>query len=136
MRENFDMQDYRKLKVWQKAYDLVLEIYVITKKFPKEELYGVTSQIRRSAASITANISEGCGRKTKTELSRFLVIALGSLNETENFLLLARDLKYLSLKDFEKIDASATSKKEGCIFYFTDYSNKALVLVSICDYIF
>ena len=98
------MQDFRKLVVWQKAYKLVLDIYIITKKFPKEELYGITSQIRRSAASITANISEGCGRKTKLELSRFLVIALGSVNETENFLFLSRDLEYLCLKEFEKID--------------------------------
>jgi four helix bundle protein len=65
------MQDFRKIVVWQKAHTLVLDIYIFTKKFPKEELYGVTSRIRRAAASITANISEGCGRKTKADFARF-----------------------------------------------------------------
>jgi hypothetical protein len=74
-RGDFDMQDFRKLIVWQKAHELVLKIYIATKKFPKQEIYGITSQIRRSSTSITANISEGCGRKTKTEFARFLVIA-------------------------------------------------------------
>ncbi len=111
------MQNYRKLKVWQKAYGLVLRIYVITKNFPKEELYGITSQMRRAAASISANISEGCGRKTRADLMRFLVIALGSLNETENFLLLARDLKYLTLKDFEMIDTDLIEVRKMLISF-------------------
>jgi four helix bundle protein len=66
-------------------------------------MYGITSQIRRSSASSTANISEGCGRKTKTEFARFLVIALGSTNETENFLLLSKDLGYLTQQDFQSL---------------------------------
>jgi four helix bundle protein len=114
-KREVEMQDFRKLRVWKKAYDLVLRVYIITKGFPREELYGITSQIRRSAASITANISEGCGRKTKMDLCRFLMIALGSLNETENFLLLSRDLSYLSLNDFEEIDAQLIETRKMLI---------------------
>jgi four helix bundle protein len=80
-----------------------LSIYVATKKYPKEEMYGITSQIRRASSSITANISEGCGRKTKTDFARFLVIAIGSINETENFLLLSKDLGYLTQEDFQNL---------------------------------
>jgi four helix bundle protein len=95
------MQDFRKLVVWQKAHKLILDIYIFTKKFPKEELYGITSQIRRAAASITANISEGCGRKTKADFARFLTMALGSTNEVEYFLLLSKDLEYLDIDKYD-----------------------------------
>jgi four helix bundle protein len=86
------MQDYRKLLVWQKAHKLVIDIYVITKGFPKDELYGVTSQLRRAAVSIAANIVEGAGRKTKPDFARFLTMSLGSTNEVEYFLVLSKDL--------------------------------------------
>ena len=89
------MQDFRKLKVWQRAHRLTLALYRATKGFPKEELYGLTSQIRRAACSVCANMAEGCGRKGDRELGRFLYIALGSASELEYHLLLAGDLGHL-----------------------------------------
>jgi four helix bundle protein len=81
--------------VWAKAHELTVVIYRTTREFPKEELFGLTSQMRRAASSIGANIAEGCGRKSDGELTRFLHIARGSAVELENHLLLARDLEYL-----------------------------------------
>ena len=89
------MQDFRELHVWQKAHNLVLGVYRSTKDFPLDERYGLTSQLRRGAASIPANIAEGCGRRGGRELRRFLDIASGSASELEYHLLLARDLEYL-----------------------------------------
>src|SRR5919199_7003740 len=94
------MRNFRQLKVWEKGHWLTLAIYETTAKFPREELYGLTSHIRRSCASIPANIAEGCGRTGDAELVRFLRIALGSASELEYHLLLARDLRYLSSADF------------------------------------
>ena len=95
------MREFRKLKVWEKAHKLVLEIYQVTKDFPKEELFGITNQIRRASISIPNNIAEGCGRKSKKELSNFLNIAMGSASEVEYLLLLSYDLYYF--KDKYKI---------------------------------
>jgi four helix bundle protein len=120
------MQDCRKLKVWQKAHEIVLNIYIATKKYPKEEMYGITSQIRRSSSSITANISEGCGRKTKTEFSRFLVIALGSVNETENFLLLSKDLDYLTPGDFHNLSNQVIEVRKMLLSLENKINNEAL----------
>jgi four helix bundle protein len=89
------MRDFRKLKVWEKAHRLTLEVYKATVGFPKEEMYGLTSQIRRSSTSIPANIAEGCGRDGRAEFSRFLNIAMGSASELEYHLLLANDLNIL-----------------------------------------
>jgi four helix bundle protein len=75
------MQDFHKLKIWEKSHSVVLEIYAVTKRFPKEEIYGLTSQLRRSAASVPTNIAEGCGRRTQRELSQFLHIAMCSASE-------------------------------------------------------
>src|SRR5512143_1988276 len=97
------MQDFHTLKVWEKAHQLTLDIYRATAMFPKEELYGLTSQIRRASSSIPANIAEGCGRSGNTELKQFLNIALGSASELEYHLLLARDLAYLSAAEYEKL---------------------------------
>jgi four helix bundle protein len=97
------MKDFKKIKVWQKAHDLTLDIYKITRRFPKEELYGLTSQIRRGASSIPANIAEGCGRSGDAELSRFLQIAMGSASELEYHLLLAHDLGLLSVQSFNSL---------------------------------
>ena len=87
------------LLVWQKAHQLVLAVYMATKRFPKDELYGIVSQIRRSAASVPANISEGFRRRTRTEKQRFLTIAHGSLEETRYFLILSRDLGYCDVSE-------------------------------------
>jgi four helix bundle protein len=86
------MQDYRKLVVWQRAHQFVLALYAATRAFPEEERYGLTSQTRRAALSIPANIAEGCGRETAAEFRRFLYVAMGSAREVDYYLLLARDL--------------------------------------------
>ena len=95
------MQNYKDLKVWYKAHEFTVKIYEVTKQFPREEIYGVTSQMRRAASSIPANIAEGCGKFTQLDLARYLNIALGSANESEYFALLSKDLSYLSVEHFE-----------------------------------
>jgi four helix bundle protein len=90
------MEDFKDLRVWAKAHELTLILYARTRSFPKDELYGLTSQLRRSAASVGANIAEGCGRRSDGEMKRFLQIARGSVSELEYHLLLARDLCFIS----------------------------------------
>ncbi len=90
------MQNFKDLLLWQDSHKFVLEIYEATKKFPKEETFGITSQIRRAAVSIPCNIAEGCGRYTSKDFVNFLQIALGSTNETDYLTLLAKDLNYLT----------------------------------------
>jgi four helix bundle protein len=97
------MNDFKNLKVWTKAHQLTLEVYRSTQGFPKEELFGLTSQMRRSASSIGANIAEGVGRKSDGELTRFLHIARGSASELEYHLLLAKDLQLLSQQCFDEL---------------------------------
>lgn len=87
------------LLVWQKAHQLVLQIYTATKTFPKEELFGVVSQIRRSAVSVPANIAEGFRRRTRADKQHFLTMAHGSLEETRYYLYLSRDLSYCQVSD-------------------------------------
>jgi len=100
------VQDYRNLKVWERAHQLTLEVYKATALFPKDELYGLTSQIRRrSCASIPANIAEGCGRDGDAEFARFLRIAMGSASELDYHLLLARDLSFLSGTAYEQLES-------------------------------
>src|SRR6266516_928252 len=94
------MQNYKDLKVWEKAHHFTLSVYKITKAFPKEEIYSLTNQLRRSASSIPANIAEGCGKKSQAEFAHFLNISLGSANESEYFLILSRDLNYLNEDNF------------------------------------
>ncbi|HEY5211330.1 MAG TPA: four helix bundle protein [Stellaceae bacterium] len=89
------MQNFRDLKVWSKAHAVVIAVYAATEPFPAAERFGLTSQMRRAASSIPANIAEGCGRSSNADLARFLHIALGSASELDYFLLLARDLKFL-----------------------------------------
>ncbi len=87
-------QSFKDLITWQKAHELVLEIYRLTESFPNREMYSLTKQIRRSAVSVPANIAEGYRKRSNTEKSRFFNIALGSLEETRYYLILANDLKY------------------------------------------
>jgi four helix bundle protein len=89
------MKDFKELKVWQKAHKLTLAVYKGTRSFPKDELYGLTSQMRRSASSIPANIAEGCGRSGDAEFGRFLNIALGSASELQYHVLLSNNLGFL-----------------------------------------
>src|SRR5271166_5184406 len=93
---NKPLRSYRELIAWQKAVDLVTEIYSITKEFPRDEIYGITSQLRRSAVSVRSNIAEGQGRATKGEFVQFLAHARGSLFELETQVLLTGELGYLS----------------------------------------
>ena len=97
------MKNFRDLKVWEKAHEVALACYAITGNFPKQEVYGLISQIRRSGASVPANIAEGCGRRGNAELHRFLHMALGSANELEYHLLLSRDLSYLKAEEHTRI---------------------------------
>jgi four helix bundle protein len=106
------MKDFKKQKVWQKSHQLTLEIYKATKAFPRDELYRMTSQIRRSCASIPANIAEGCGRSSEIEFCRFLQIAMGSATELEYHLLLAHDLGFLKDQDYEHLSKETTEVKQ------------------------
>lgn len=99
------MKDFKELKVWTKAHQLTLHLYTMTRDFPREEVYGLTSQMRRAAISIAANIAEGCGRRSDGELTRFLQIARGSASELEYHLLLARDLGFFDREEHKKTEA-------------------------------
>lgn len=98
------MQNYHELKVWQKSHALVLEIYKMTDLLPKSETFGLISQMRRSSVSIAANLAEGCGKKGTLDVANFFQISLGSLHETEYYLLLSRDLHYITNEVFEHRD--------------------------------
>lgn len=90
------MKDYRSLQVWERSHQLTLSVYALTKRFPKEERFGLTSQLRRANSSMPANLAEGCGRDSDAELKRFVSIAHGSATELEYFLRLSSELGYLS----------------------------------------
>ena len=94
------MQDFRKLLIWEKSHKLTLSIYNLTHSFPKEEMYGLTSQIRRASSSVPINIAEGCGRGSDADFARFLQIAFGSVSETEYLLLLCFELGYFSENNY------------------------------------
>ena len=105
------MQDFKKLNVWAKAHKLTLSVYEVTSRFPREELYGLTQQIRRAANSIPTNIAEGCGRGTPGDFARFLQIVAGSAAEVEYQFLLARDLNYLPEDRYAALDADVCEVK-------------------------
>ena len=98
------MRNFKTYKVWELGHQLTLDMYKSTRKFPKEEIYGLTSQIRRASYSIPANIAEGCGRESEPEFKRFLTISQGSASELEYFNILARDLEIIDHIEFEKFD--------------------------------
>lgn len=105
------MKDFRSLEVWQKAHQLTLSAYRATRSFPSDERFGLTSQIRRSASSIPANIAEGCGRRGDAEFHRFLQIAMGSASELEYHLLLSHDLEYLDPSSHKELSGEAVRVK-------------------------
>lgn len=105
------MKSFRGLAVWEKAHRLTLAVYSATRGFPREEQYGLTSQVRRAASSIPANIAEGCGRNGDNELRRFLEIAMGSASELEYHLLLAKDLQMLDEPRYSELNEQTCEVK-------------------------
>ena len=105
------MRDFHRLKVWGKAHAVTLEVYQATRGFPKEEMYGLTSQMRRAAASVCANVAEGCGRRGALEFARFLDIAQGSASELEYHLLLSVDLKLLDPETHTRLNSEVVQVK-------------------------
>ena len=105
------MKDFRDLKVWEKAHALALACYQYTAAFPKQEMFGLTSQIRRAGCSVPANIAQGCGRRGNAELHRFLQMAMGSATELEYHLLLSRDLQFLNRVDYEELQSQVVVVK-------------------------
>ncbi len=105
------MRDFKTLIVWQKAHKLTLAVYAATKDFPREELYGLTSQTRRACVSIPANIAEGCGKSGDADFARFLQIAMGSASELEYHLLLAHDLEFLQDAVYQRLESDLVEIK-------------------------
>ncbi len=99
------------MKVWWRGHRLTLDIYEVTAGFPREEIYELAAQLRRSCASVPANIAEGCGRSGDAELARFMQIAMGSASELEYHLLLAQDLNFLDNSDYEKLSGRVVEVK-------------------------
>jgi len=106
------MRNFKKLRVWEKAHQLVLDVYRVTREFPSDERFGLISQLRRSVSSIPANIAEGCGRDSDKELSRFMSIAAGSASETEYHLLLAHDLCFITKETHRELDKRVNEIKK------------------------
>lgn len=102
---NRDDKGFRKLLVWQRAHELVLSVYKMAEKFPKSEMFSLTSQLKRAVVSIPANIAEGQGAGTKAQFARYLDIAKGSLSEVEYYLVLAKDLRYISPETYKEVEA-------------------------------
>jgi len=109
--ENY-MQDFRNMIVWEKSHRFVLHIYETTRAFPKEEQYGLKSQILRASSSIPTNIAEGCGRRSMAELAQYLQIAMGSASEVEYQILLAKDLNYITTEKYLKLNREVEEIKK------------------------
>lgn len=105
---NTPSKSFQELIVWQKAHQLVLDTYELTKSFPKEELFGLTSQMRRAAVSVPANIAEGYRKRGKTDKARFMNISEGSLDELNYYLILSKDLDYISREHYEELNTKCT----------------------------
>jgi four helix bundle protein len=105
------MKDFKKLVVWQKAHELVLLVYRLTKKFPKEERYSLTDQMRRAATSIATNIAEGCGKYTQKDFVAYLQVSQGSSQEIEYLGILSKDLQYLDENEYEDLNARINEVK-------------------------
>lgn len=97
------MKDFRTLTVWEKSHQLTLAIYHVLKNYPKEELFGLISQMKRSSSSIPTNIAEGCGRNTDKDFARFLIMAFGSANELEYQIILSKDLAFIDNETSNKL---------------------------------
>lgn len=106
------MKDFRNLNVWQKAHQFALNIYEATKSYPKEELYGLTSQIRRASLSIPTIIAEGCGKYTDADFARFCQIAFGSASEVEYLILFSKDIGLIKNKAYNELDSEVVEIKK------------------------
>ena len=111
------MRDFHKLGIWQRSHQLTLDVYKVSKSFPKDELFGLTSQIRRAASSIPTNIAEGCGRASNKDYAHFLQIAIGSASEVEYELLLAHDLEYINEEAFNTLTSETIAIRKMIIKY-------------------
>ena len=111
------MRDFHKLGIWQRSHQLTLDVYKASKTFPKDESFGMTSQIRRAASSIPTNIAEGCGRSSNKDYAHFLQIAIGSASEVEYELLLAHDLEYINDESFNKLTSETIAIRKMIIKY-------------------
>jgi len=118
------MNYFKELKVWQKAIELVTETYLVTKAFPKDELFGLVSQIRRCVVSIPSNIAEGCGRKTNKDFSNFLGIALGSCFELETQIIISKNVGYLTNENFIILESEIQHIQNMIIKLQTSLENK------------
>jgi four helix bundle protein len=105
------VRDFKKYDIWKLSHVFTLKIYELTKLFPKDELYGIVSQIRRASSSIPTNISEGCGRTSDAEFNRFLTIALGSASEVEYLIILSKDLNYIDENSFTELNQEINTIK-------------------------
>ena len=124
--EKIKIQNFTDLTCWKVAHDLAVTIYVVTKKYPKEELFGITSQMRRAAVSVGSNIAEGFSRQSVKEKVQFYAIAKGSLTELENQILLSRDVQLLSASDFLMLEAKIRDTNKlitGLIKYLRSLSS-------------
>ena len=119
------MRDFHKLMIWQRSHSLTLEIYKITKTFPKEEVFGLTSQIRRAVSSIPTNIAEGCGRNSNKEFAHFLQIAIGSATEVEYQLLLAHDINYINDDDYQVLTDETVAVRKMIIKYQSELKSSS-----------
>ncbi|RQP11864.1 MAG: four helix bundle protein [Chryseobacterium sp.] len=117
------MRDFRKFEVWQLSHIITLKVYELSRNFPREELFGLTSQIRRSFASIGYNISEGCGRNSDKEFANFINIALGSASEAEYQFLLARDLDYVEAENYDAIQEEIVLLKKKLVSLWNKLNN-------------
>jgi four helix bundle protein len=118
-----DIKSYKDLIVWKKAKDLAIEIYKITSNFPKEEMFGITNQLRRAVVSISNNISEGTGRQYKKDTIQFLFVSNGSLNEVESMLQIANELGFINEKKTDELVQRTEEVRKllkGFIKYFQD----------------
>lgn len=122
------MKDFREMQVWHKGHKLALEIYKLTAEFPREEIYGLSSQIRRAAVSIPTNIAEGCGRGSAKELKQFLKISMGSASEVEYQILLSYELRYMDRKTYDNLNSDIQEIKKMLSSYIVKVRNQKSVI--------
>ena len=119
------MRDFHKLIIWQRSHQLTLAVYRISKSFPKEEIFGLTSQIRRAVSSIPTNIAEGCGRASNKDFAHFLQIAIGSATEVEYQLLLAHDINYINDDDYKALTDETVVVRKMIIKYQSELKSSS-----------